>query len=240
MFRALWRAPLDDYLDALEAILPAADWKTAFVVALSAILSWWIYVPLHELAHAFGCLAGGGTVTRLEIDPIYGAALLQEVFPFVAVGSEYAGQLTGFDTGGSDVTYLATDFAPFLMTIFVGVPMLKRVPEVLSPRRAAMLLGAAVPVAFAPAISLPGDYYEMGSIVVSRILHGFASVPIERWRGDDIILLAHQLASADGTIVDALGVGLGFCLGMLLAALTYSAGRLVSTALHAGPDNLPE
>src|SRR5207344_3373896 len=94
------------------------------ILIVAAALTWWIYVPIHELAHAFGCLAGGGAVTRLEIDPLYGAAWLQRVFPFVAVGSDYAGQLTGFDTRGNDLTYLLTDFLPFVGTIAVGVPLL--------------------------------------------------------------------------------------------------------------------
>ena len=65
-------------------------------------------VPLYYFGTAYGCLLTGGDVTRLEISPEYGAALLQKLFPFVAVGSDYAGQLTGFDTHDNDVIYLAT------------------------------------------------------------------------------------------------------------------------------------
>jgi hypothetical protein len=78
------------------------------VIASSLLLSWWVYVPIHELAHAWGCLLAGGEVTRLEIDWIYGASLLARVFPYVTVGSEYAGRLSGFDNRGSDLTYLVT------------------------------------------------------------------------------------------------------------------------------------
>src|SRR5262249_18384187 len=123
----LVRQPADDYLNALGLFLSGWRWSRAPILALAAGLTWWVYVPLHELAHAFGCMVGGGTVSRLDIDPLYGAALLQRVFPFVAVGSDYAGQLTGFDTRGSDLTYLLTDFLPFIATIIVGVPLLQAV-----------------------------------------------------------------------------------------------------------------
>src|SRR4029453_8724891 len=166
---ALLRLPLDDYVAALRRF--AAGWTAARLAALiaAAVISWWIYVPAHELAHAFGCLLGGGTVSRLDIDPLYGAAHLQHVFAFVHVGSDYAGQLSGFDTGGSDLTYLLTDFLPFVATIFIGVPLLHAAARRgQSPIRQAVFFGASLPVAFAPFVSLTGDYYEMGSIVISR------------------------------------------------------------------------
>jgi hypothetical protein len=43
-------------------------------------------------------------VWRLEIDPLYGGALLARWLPFVEAGGEYAGRLSGFDTAGSDAT----------------------------------------------------------------------------------------------------------------------------------------
>src|SRR5262249_15607941 len=155
---------------------------------------WWIYVPVHELAHAFGCWIGGGDVTRLEISPVYGAAALQSVFPFVAVGSDYAGQLTGFDTHGNDLTYLFTDFCPFLMTIFVGVPLLRAVTRLERSGLARwVLLGIAIPIAFAPFISLFGDYYEMGSIVVTRVVRFWSpTFELTRWRSDDLFKLAGE------------------------------------------------
>ena len=67
----------------------------------------------------------GSTVTTMEIDPKYDAALLTRIFPFIVAGSEYAGRLAGFDTKGSDLIYLATDLLPFVLTIFIGVPLIK-------------------------------------------------------------------------------------------------------------------
>src|SRR5262245_66511376 len=116
--------PLDDYVAALRRFAAGWTWLRLAVLVAAVVLSWWLYVPLHELAHAFGCLLGGGSVSRLDLDPLYGAALLQRFFPYINVGSDYAGQLAGFDTGGSDATSLPTAFLPFIATILLGVPPL--------------------------------------------------------------------------------------------------------------------
>jgi len=230
---ALLRAPLDDYLRALESIVPAVGWRGLFLALAAASLSWWIYVPIHELLHALGCLVAGGSVTRLEIDAVYGAAYMQKVLPFVAVGSDYAGQLTGFDTGGSDVVYLATDFAPFVLTIVVGVPGLRAVGSLRKPIWRAIALGAAIPVAYAPFISLPGDYYEMGSIVVSRVAATFGYTALQRWRSDDVFRLVETLASGDGTAFDWAAIVAAALLGCGLAWATYGVGILWNSTLQA-------
>jgi len=223
----LLRAPIDDYLAGLVAVQRAAGpWGFA-AAALAAVASWWIYVPLHELAHAYGCIATGGEVSRLEIDAVYGAAWLQELFPFVAVGSDYAGQLTGFETHGNDLIYFATDAAPFLLTVAIGVPLLRLSPQwPLRPVARSCVFGAAIPWAFAPFVSLPGDYYEMGSLVVSRAYRWFApDFPLERWRSDDLTLLAaHLWDSPDTTPADFAGVALAAALGALLCLATYQLG----------------
>lgn len=231
------RHPVDDYLEALAVLARGWDWQRLAVLVGAAGLTWWLYVPLHELAHALGCLLGGGSVSRLDIDPIYGAALLQRAFPFISVGSEYAGQLTGFDTRGSDLTYLLTDFLPFVGTILLGVPLLRAAGQQgRRPLVQAALFGAALPIAFAPFVSLTGDYYEMGSILVSRLAAwlepGFA---ITRWRSDDLFKLAERLFGSDGagSIGDAAGLAVSFAVGVVLAFLTYTAGRLWARAIAA-------
>ncbi len=156
------RLPLDDYLAALDPFLRGLRLRYAVLLALSFAVSWWVYVPVHELAHALGCRLGGGEVTRLEIDPLYGAALLRRVFPFVAVGSDYAGQLTGFDTRGSDLTYLLTDFLPFVLTIFLGVPLLRSAAAPRGGTGRALCFGAALPLAYAPFISAAGGLLRDG------------------------------------------------------------------------------
>lgn len=222
---ALLRLPVDDYLAGLEALLRARSLAAGAVAVAAAVLAWWVYLPAHELLHALGCVAGGGTVTRLEIDAVYGAAWLQRVFPFVAVGSRYAGQLTGFDTGGSDLTYLLTDALPYALTILVGVPALRAAGRRPPGLGQAALFGAALPVALAPFLSLVGDYYEMGSIVVSRLAVLLApGLDPARWRSDDLFLLVDGLRGRDAGPLDAAVVTLGALLGMLLAFLTYAAG----------------
>lgn len=219
------RAPFDDYMAGLERLrqgpLPAA----VLVLLASLAAGWWIYVPVHELLHAYGCRWSGGDVTRLEIDAVYGAALLQSVFPFVAVGSDYAGQLTGFDTGGSDVVYLVTVYAPFVVTIFPGVSLLRAAARCRRPLAAAAMLGASIAPAFAPVISLVGDFYEIGSILVSRVAAALVpSFDIERWRGDDVFLLVGSLPGGFGGL-DWVGVPAAFLTGTVFAVTTYAAGR---------------
>lgn len=230
------RLPVDDYLDGLAKSLDQTVMLPLVVMMLSFVVSWWIYVPVHELLHVAGCLLGGGEVSRLEIDPIYGAALLQRIFPFVAVGSDYAGQLTGFDTRGNDLTYLLTDFLPFVLTILIGVPVLRRASRERAGWPAAALTGAALPVAFAPFISLPGDYYEMGSILMSRLFTdaGWA-VGAERWRGDDLFRKVEELflSASPYQAADLIGVATSFGVGLLLAFGTYAAGAVAARLWHS-------
>jgi len=217
--------PYRDYAAALDT--PAARGIAQWVfVALAFVAAWFVYVPVHELLHAFGCLAAGGSVTRLEIAPQYGGAMLARVFPFVASGSSYAGQLTGFDTHGSDTVYLVTVLAPYLLTVVFGVPMLQRVAR---PMRDAPLrpwvFGASLPLAYAPFISLFGDYYEAGSILVTRgVLLIDSSAAPARWRSDDLVALAAKLAGNGATAADWSIVALSFVAGAILALLTYHCG----------------
>ena len=134
-------------------------------LALGLAAGWWLYVTVHELLHALPCLAVGGEVTRLEIDPLYGGGLLARWIPWVVAGGEYAGRLSGFDTGGSDLVYLATDLGPFVLTLFPGVWALRRAACAGLP----LLFGAALPFALAPLLSLTGDAYEIGSIALTRV-----------------------------------------------------------------------
>jgi hypothetical protein len=236
--RKFFLAPADDLKAAFSRALPERPWTGIFAIFAGFAVSGWLYVPMHELLHAFGCLATGGTVDRLEIDGLYGAALLQKVFPFVAVGSEYAGQLTGFDTHGNDLTYLATVFAPFLLTILLGVWLIRAVARFRnSGILPSLLLGVATPHAFAPFVNLIGDYYEMGSIVASRVVALFdPGLSLETWRSDDLIRTASELlASGPVRPGDATVLVLGALLGLVLAFGTYWFGGAFSDlVLHIG------
>ncbi len=228
------RQVLDDYLEALEALRGGSPGFVFGAAAAGLVLSWWLYVPVHELLHAYGCLWTGGRVDRLEIDAIYGARWLQAWFPFVHVGSDYAGQLTGFDPGGDDRVYLATVFAPFVLTVFPGVAMLRWVTQMRRPVGAAFTLGAAVPLAYAPLISLGGDFYEIGSIVVTRSLQALLpELELDRWRSDDVIALATSLPGG-ASAGDIAGIGVSFLLGCVLAVTTYGLGRMAASRIGIG------
>jgi hypothetical protein len=222
--------PIRDARRAIESAVAPAGFAGLALVAASLCAAWWLYVPIHELLHALGCWATGGDVTRLEIDAVYGAALLRRLFPFVAVGSSYAGQLTGFETHGSDLVYLATDLTPFALTVLMGVPLLQAVPTAF--RRAAwraVALGVAAPVAYAPFLSLGADYYEIGSVLVTRAAMALGWVADgKRWRSDDLVKLAtHDLPANGGrTGADIAFLAAGFSVGAALAFATYFLGAL--------------
>jgi hypothetical protein len=179
-------------------------------------------VPLHELLHAAGCWAAGGAVTRLEVDPLYGGVLLARVFPWVVAGGEYAGRLSGFDTRGSDAVYLATDLLPFVLTL-PGVWALRKAARAGRPG----LFGAAAPFALAPLLSLSGDAYEIGSILVTRLPPWSGAAAL--LRGDDVGLVFARVAGAAaspwGGFVAALVAG------VVWAWATYGLGGAVARAL---------
>jgi len=232
--------PFEDFFSGLESCLSRFSPLYIAALIISFLISWWVYVPLHELGHALGCILGGGTVSELEISPMYGAAFLKEIFPFVSVGSEYAGQLTGFDTRGSDLIYLLTDFFPYLLTIFIGVPLLRSASRS-KPFWASVKLGLGLPIAFAPFISFSGDYYEMGSIIISKIANLISpAIQITRWRSDDIFKVAGELFFNGNPYetADVVGVTISFLLGIVLIYVTYMLGVLWSRLL-LGSGNKP-
>jgi hypothetical protein len=229
VLRSWLRAPVDDGLRAVDAAVAAGRTQALLIVFAGAAIGWWLYVPVHELLHAFGCWATGGTVTRLEIDGMYGAAALRVIFPFVTVGSAYAGRLSGFDTHGSDLVYLVTDLAPFALTVVAGVPALRALARGPSSRLRAVLTGAALPLAYAPFLSIGGDCYEMGSIVVSRVARWIhPAFDLERWRSDDVVKLVTTLLHAPGgpSAGDVAGVIFSSVLGLAVAFGLYGAGCL--------------
>ena len=91
------------------------------------------------------------------------------------------------------------------------------------------MLGASIPMAFAPFVSLPGDYYEMGSILVSRAVSAWG-FPLERWRSDDLVKLVGALAP-DARVSDAVGIGSSLLVGVVLAFATYWAGVMVAAGV---------
>lgn len=218
---ALLRPALDTWY-GLDRVLE--DARSLAFVFLGLALGWWVYVPLHELLHAFACLAAGGEVTRLEVAPLYGGHLLAALFPWVVAGGDYAGRLAGFDTGGSDLVYLATDLGPFLLTLWPGVWALRRAAAAARP----FTYGASLPFALAPFLSLTGDAYEIGSILVTRLGPWRDRLEL---RGDDALLWIETHAEIAGAPWG--GFVLAGIFGLLWAWATYALAAVVARRLGA-------
>jgi len=241
--RAFVETPLDDVGAALEAALVAGPRRVRAAVLLlgSVVLTWWVYVPVHELLHALGCVLAGGTVHELQIAPEYGAVLLARLFPFVVAGGPYAGRLSGFDTHGSDLVYLATDALPFALTVVVGVPLLLHCRRGAHPLRC----GAAIVLAAAPFYSLTGDYYEMGSILMTRLAGGVSVAGVDAFtplRSDDAVNLVGRVWADASAVAPGLSraaalavVAASLATGAFLAFTTHAAGRLVARAMGVEP-----
>jgi len=246
--RKLFRQPFDDVLASLGHIMTVATPFKAFGPMLIAmVITWFVYVPIHELLHVLGCVAAGGSVSKLEVAPQYGGKILAEYFSFVVSGSDYAGQLTGFDTKGSDLIYLSTVFLPFVLTVLIGVPLVR----LCTKRRRPMIFGMAIVVGLAPFYNMPGDYFEMGSILTTRfvtLIQGGGNPPaFEGIRSDDVFLLLKNvitqpaevgLTSPGQIAIGILLIGVSLTVDILLAFITYAVGGAVAGAL-IGPAPAP-
>lgn len=231
--RKIVLAPLLDLSACLERLAEVDHpFRRLLISVVALIVTWFVYVPIHELLHVLGCVAAGGSVSELQIAPQYGGTLLARWFDFVVPGGDYAGRLSGFDWKGSDVIYLATDFAPYLLTVLIGVPMLKMCAR----RPRPLLLGAAIVIALAPFYNVIGDYFEMGSIVSTRgitIAAGSEAIVFASLRSDDVFKLIGTLVTepatlqlADGKAVALAGVVIlvSLLLAVFLAVCTYALG----------------
>jgi hypothetical protein len=221
--------PFHDYIASLNACFPDLKVIHGLTILAACIITWWVYVPVHELFHALGCLLGGGEVSHLNLSPVYGAHFLKKLFPFISAGSDYAGRLTGFNTFNSDTTYLLTVSFPYIITILIGVPLLRSAASGTSSRMLCCIkFGSSLPLAYSPFISVTGDFYEIGSIVVTRIVSLlYSSFHVEAWRSDDVIKLSQELFFSEGTfrIEDAAGVFLSLLFGIIFIFVTYLTGR---------------
>lgn len=197
------------------------------LTALGLVAGWWIYVPIHELLHAAGCLALGGEVTRLDIAPMYGGRLLARLFPFVAASAGKAGRLSGFDTGGSDLVYLATDLAPFVLTVFPGVWALRAA----GGAGRSLAFGFAIPFALAPFVSIGGDAYEIGSILVTNLPLWSAEPLQATLRGDDLVERIATVRSTGGFRAWS-GLVVATLVGIVWALGTYLIGVAVAEAVR--------
>ncbi len=228
-------SPFTDTLTVLDRGIGRRGAPALLAIVAAALAGWWVYVPIHELMHAWGAQLGGATVTRLDIAEGYGGSFLQRFFPYVHVGSEYAGRLSGFDTHGSDAAYVLTVFFPYLLTIAVGMPIVTYIARApVASIGGLLLFGAAVPVCLAPLLSVTGDFYELGSILISRIAHSLLGVDGTSWRGDDLVKIARAMIdSAQRRGADVVGVMVSFALGVLLAFATCGIGNMLAIVTRA-------
>jgi hypothetical protein len=218
--------------------------RLLLALMLSFLVAWFIYVPIHELLHVAGCVISGGVVHELILDQKYGAVFLSKLFPFIVPQSSgYAGRVSGFDPG-SDTGYLITVFFPYILTIFPGVWLL-----VYSARAKKMWVsGVGMIVGLAPFISLTGDYFEIGTIITTKIwnsaLQGYPAQVIEAYwnlRSDDIFRLISEI-SAEPNLYGLPGfsgffqvvaiVLSGFFLAILFSGWTYQIGRILAVRLE--------
>ncbi|MDP3939367.1 MAG: hypothetical protein Q8R92_14695 [Deltaproteobacteria bacterium] len=181
-----WRR-IGDLLDAtLAGPHPA---RRYLVLALAVAIMWWLYVPLHELAHAGGCVSCGGEVRRMTLAPAYGGSIAARHFAWIDDDTPYAGQLADFTTGNSDLCYLWLVLAPYLATPLAR-PLFRRAGRGGAP----IAFAAGAILASAPLVSIPGDFYEAASIVVTRV--AASALPnVDALRSDDLPALVTRLAS---------------------------------------------
>lgn len=236
-FARFLRSPFDATVDALEPIVTdERALRSTVLLGVSLLVTWYLYVPLHELLHAAGCAITGGTVTTLEIQEQYGGALLARLFAFVEPGGEYAGRLSDFDTHGSDLVYLATVLTPYLLSVFPGVTLL----HVAARRASPWLFGVAVVLAFAPIYNIPGDYFETASILTTRVAPwlgaGSGDPAFAELRSDDVFALIGSLATGhvEAGLASWAIASISLILSTLLAFLTYALGERVARVVAAG------
>lgn len=203
-------------------------------VLLSLAISWIVYVPAHGLLRAAGCAAAGGTVSELAIAPVYGAALLRRAFPFVVASSEHAARLTMSWSEGSDLVILAADFAPFLLTVLVGIPLLRS--RLLSPSASGgwrwwrpWIFGPPALLAAAPAISIAGAYFEMGTVILTRGYSAAGVGGLDVLRSDDLLGLLWMLYEKKIVIAAAPAVNWSIALSVIAVSLMLSLALASAT-----------
>jgi len=211
---AWWR-----YQNGFEAVLAGPRPVIRFLIfALFAAIAWWVYVPLHELVHAGACVSCGGEVRRMTLAPIYGGSVAARHFDWIDDDTPYAGQLADFSSG-SDACYLWLVLAPFVATPLAR-PLLRRTAR----GGGALPFAIGTVLALMPLVSVPGDFYEAASIVVTRLAEGGVPDALSL-RSDDLPALVGRLL-AKGS-----GVPAGqWALVALSAALGTSAALALTVA----------
>jgi hypothetical protein len=245
LFRG-WADAIGDVVSIAETFQTSAKpYVSMGVFLLSILVTWFVYVPVHELFHAGGCIVSGGQVQELVLDRKYGAALLNRIFPFIIPSdSVYAGRLTGFDPG-SDAGYFITVFTPYILTLFPGVWLLRYAAK----RGSLWIAGSGCVIGLAPFTNLTGDYFEIGTIFSTKIWnYMFQGAPARSMEGfwslrsDDMFRLISEILTSPGSyglpgiknfFLIAVVISSGLLLAALISGWTYSLGRSISLKIES-------
>jgi hypothetical protein len=237
-----WTEAFRRFLAALEAgtAMKKRPMISFIWFALALLVGWHVYVPLHEFLHVAGCFLAGGRVLELQLHPVYGGTLFEKVVPFVRAETGQAGRLVRFDTGDSDLVYFVTDLAPFLLTALAALPCLRK--ACLTGGVGWLSAGAILLVALV--VSLPGDLYEMGSLLVGNLLAALNLVSdsnlVAALRSDDLFALLSEFRVRFPVHSLAWGVAVGASLlmGVLIGGLVLAVSRRLADKLCAMPAKL--
>jgi len=167
-------------------------------------------------------------VQRLEIQPVWGGALLARVFPWVVSGGENAGRLSGFQPAG-DLSYFVTVLLPHAVLAPAGA----FVARAAAKRSMPFLFGAGLLAALQPVASVFGDFYEMASIVVTALARAAGAGWAVALRGDDlqeVIRVALRFGTSAAFTVTACGIALGM---VLACGLLWISGGVVPRSSNA-------
>ncbi len=176
-------------------------------------------VALRAAPRADACLGSAARRRdgdRLDIDPMYGARLLQRMFPYVQVGLglcraarrlRHPRQRLDVCAGGLLSIRVDHCRSAFRCSYASRRATLPGVGSTL-------LLGMVLPLAWAPMLAIGGDFYELGSIAVSRAARYWRET-VESWRGDDVVAIAGPDFDGESAWSDVAGIAASLPFGIV-------------------------
>ena len=215
-FLSWTKTALNTPTQALSHLLNDGSNIKLLVLLLVFFISFWVYVPIHELMHAFATILVGGEVKELAIDATYGGVFFAKIFPFVVSESDYAGQLTDFTTRNK-FAYFIVDMFPYLLSL----------PGVLLIRLAAKykrlwLFSIGFLLMLVPMTQIFGDFYEVASLGMGEIMSLLnPSLNPDLIVSDDMFkLISSTNENSNKNFLIYISIGFSFILGLILAWLT--------------------